>query len=215
MCMGSFAGKPGKEWSESDIEEAFREIMRETPDGARFDAFVQFAYGFTQNLSLAQEVVLKKLEDALRRHLHTYDPTRYKGKKCPFCNWLYFMIARAAIKAAQREARWRARLLALQVQAQQQQPPRRAQPPPAPGPALEVREALWELAQPYLDRFRPSSREAIVLCWKEGLTCAQAAQKVGCSKGAMKVRLHRARHELLAIMQTCCRVDKGGLCHES
>ena len=214
MCMGSFVGKPGTEWSENDIEEAYREITRETPDGARFDTFVQFAYGFTQNLGLAQEVVLKKLDDALRRHLHTYDPTRYRGKKCPFCNWLYFMIARAAIKAAQREARWRARLCALRQQAQQQKPPPRAQPPLDPGLAREAREALWQLVQPYLERFRPTSREAIVLWWKEGLTCAEAAQKAGCSKGAMKVRRHRARHEVLAIMQTCCRADKEGLCHE-
>jgi RNA polymerase sigma-70 factor (ECF subfamily) len=47
-----------------------------------------------------------------------------------------------------------------------------------------------------LDRLRPADREVLVLTAWDGLTPAEAASVLGCSRGALDVRLHRARRRL-------------------
>jgi RNA polymerase sigma factor (sigma-70 family) len=189
MCTGSFARKRGNEWSDDEITAALEGMY------ARVDAFVQFAYGFTRDLSLAQDVVQEKFIEAWHRR-HTYDPTYYIGKKCPFCNWLYTMIARAANGLAQTAVRQRERLRHFREEAMRQQLPPRSQPPPAPGAAQDPRARLWELAQPYRGRFGPETWKAIELCWGRGLTLGEAAQETGKPKGTIKVACHRAGHIL-------------------
>jgi RNA polymerase sigma-70 factor (ECF subfamily) len=56
-------------------------------------------------------------------------------------------------------------------------------------------------AQAALDRLHPSEREALELIAWEGLTAAQAADVLGCSRVAITMRIHRARrrfHRFLA-----------------
>lgn len=187
MCTGSFAGKCGKDWTDADVEEAFLENTRTT----RLDELIRFAYGFTQNLDLAEQVVRRKLTEACVDYRHTYDPRRYRGNKCPFCNWLYHMIARAARRVADWTARRRAAERRREVE--QPHPPQRSQPPPDPGPTSKQ---LWELAQPYLDRFSRRLQEVMDLCWNQGLTAAEAATQLGLSLETIRVHLCRARHKL-------------------
>jgi RNA polymerase sigma factor (sigma-70 family) len=205
MPIEDLFGEPGAHWPEEIIPDVFQWIER-----TMLTDLVQFAFGWTRiafnghpqqealALALAKDVVATKLEDIMLRRLHTYDPTRYKGEKCPFRNWLMVIIAKAAIKVSRREQHRQARLQRLQQQAQRQQPRRRSQPPLNTG--LEW-EQLWELAQPCLGRLLPKYQEALVLCCKEGLTRPEAAHRAGCTTGAIKVRLHRARHELWALIQ--------------
>jgi RNA polymerase sigma-70 factor (ECF subfamily) len=56
-----------------------------------------------------------------------------------------------------------------------------------------------------VDAFRslPSSdREALLLIAWDGLTEKQAARALGCSRGALAIRLHRARGRLKDLMRT-------------
>ena len=213
MNVEDFFDMPGKAWpagSDSALGEWLVRVM--------LDTHIRFAYGWThiaytgcpqQNdlaLALAQDVVQNKYIEIVRRSYRTYDPARYKGKQCPFRNWLKKIIARAAIKESKRKA---AQLKREQKYAEEQarcMRERQINPPPL-DPGLDW-EQLWELGliQPFVAQLLPKYREAIELRYKEGLTCAGAAQRASCSKGAMKVRLHRAHHELLALIQ-----KEGGL----
>ena len=47
-----------------------------------------------------------------------------------------------------------------------------------------------------LRRLSETDREALLLCYWEGLEHAQMAQVMGCSRAAVTVRLHRARRRL-------------------
>lgn len=53
--------------------------------------------------------------------------------------------------------------------------------------------------QGLLARLNPAAREALELTEWDDLSPAEAARVVGCSTGAFRVRLHRARRELLAL----------------
>lgn len=47
-----------------------------------------------------------------------------------------------------------------------------------------------------LRRLKPIDQEVLLLIAWEGLTTAEAASVLGCSKGAFRVRLHRARNRM-------------------
>jgi RNA polymerase sigma-70 factor (ECF subfamily) len=53
-----------------------------------------------------------------------------------------------------------------------------------------------------LERLSQSDREALLLCYWEDLEPAQMAQVMGCSRAAIAVRLHRARHRLRRALDT-------------
>jgi RNA polymerase sigma factor (sigma-70 family) len=193
MDIENILKKPGKEWSDEEIEAVFNWLDH----SGKMDVFVKFAYGLmsaygVKNFDLATEVVWDKLTYAFSR-IHLYDPPRYRGRKCPFLNWLYYIIARAAVRRAKREARRQARLNQVR-QRKQQVPP----PPPQAEP-----EFVWEEMLPYVDKLPPKYKEAIELFYMQNMSCAKAAQnsRWPCSVGAMKVRLFRARQELRHLMK--------------
>jgi RNA polymerase sigma factor (sigma-70 family) len=64
----------------------------------------------------------------------------------------------------------------------------------APEPSQQVAERLAVLAA--LASLRPNDQEALRLIAWEQLDAATAAQAMGCSTAAFRVRLHRARHRL-------------------
>ena len=71
-----------------------------------------------------------------------------------------------------------------------------------PGPselASCMRPMVASLPEPY--------REAIVLTELEGLTQAEAAQRVGISLSGMKSRVQRGRERLKQIILDCCHVE--------
>jgi RNA polymerase sigma factor (sigma-70 family) len=67
----------------------------------------------------------------------------------------------------------------------------------APDPVLDitVRE-LHQAVSEELRKLPEKYRAALVLCYFEGLTQEEAAQRLGCSKGALRGRLNRGREEL-------------------
>lgn len=197
------ARKPGKDWTDSEKEAIFNQLTHEMLDG-----LVRFACGFTRRglkdgeraFELARDVVAAKLRDAFRS-LHTYDPTRYRRwrEKCPFRNWLFVMVARAASRKAQQEARhqaWTQRIAAIQ------------QLPPLPchhEPGID-----WEEIEPLLDGLSPKYREALDLCDKQGMSRKEAAREScwPCSEGPMKVRLCRAHQEVRRLKRIHCYIDQ-------
>ena len=52
-----------------------------------------------------------------------------------------------------------------------------------------------------LDSLQPDDQEILRLAAWEELTSAQIAEVLGCSRGAAKVRLHRARQRLTAALE--------------
>lgn len=70
--------------------------------------------------------------------------------------------------------------------------------------------ALQELATcltPMLRQLQPTYREAVTLTDLEGITQAEAAERVGVSLSGMKSRVQRGRRQLKAVLEACCRVD--------
>jgi RNA polymerase sigma factor (sigma-70 family) len=66
---------------------------------------------------------------------------------------------------------------------------------PTPEEALEAAEVL-RLVQKAVAVLPPGEREAVLMHYVDGLTCREIGALVGQSTGAIRVRLHRARHRL-------------------
>ncbi|KAA2238248.1 sigma-70 family RNA polymerase sigma factor [Salinarimonas soli] len=67
---------------------------------------------------------------------------------------------------------------------------------PAPQEAVVVRLSL----QYALDRLSSEQREVLMLLGGEGHSYAEAAERAGVVTGTIKSRVHRARHQLSALM---------------
>lgn len=72
---------------------------------------------------------------------------------------------------------------------------------PAPDAALERRQDRARLAAA-LARLAPAERSLLAASYDEGLDLSAIACLEGCSVGAAKVRLHRARQKLRQILET-------------
>jgi cobalt-zinc-cadmium efflux system membrane fusion protein len=99
-------------------------------------------------------------------------------------SWLYGVASRIALKARARSARARRREAPLQE---------------LPGPEAAGR---WDdndfraVLDEELNRLPDKYRIAVVLCYLEGKTTAEAAQAIGCARGTLLSRLARARERL-------------------
>lgn len=128
----------------------------------------------------ATEDVVQNLLLAIHRARHTYRPER------PFLPWLR-AVARNAVVDHHRA--W-SRRLHREVSYEENEPVVEAPEPSsldAPlSPSME--RALGELPA--------SQREAVELLHVEGLTVAEAAERVGITPGALKVRAHRGYKRL-------------------
>jgi RNA polymerase sigma-70 factor (ECF subfamily) len=127
----------------------------------------------------AQEVVAETFAVAWRRRDVVPDPA---------LPWLLGVARRVLAN----ERRVRGRADALEV--------RLAREPDAVSddPADEVDARVSATAA--LERLQPDEREALELLAWEGLSVAEAAEVLGCSRGSIRVRMHRARrrvHRLL------------------
>ncbi|HZY84352.1 MAG TPA: sigma-70 family RNA polymerase sigma factor [Gemmataceae bacterium] len=98
--------------------------------------------------------------------------------------WLYGVASRVALKARSAAARRRGREKALAEDA----------------PAAAGGDAVWRDLRPVLDeevnRLLEKYRAAVVLCYLEGLTDAEAARRLACPRGTVHSRLARARQRL-------------------
>jgi RNA polymerase sigma-70 factor, ECF subfamily len=79
-----------------------------------------------------------------------------------------------------------------------------------PAPVEDERDALRELATclaPMIRQLPFPYQDAIRMTDLEGLTQADAARRADISVSGMKSRVQRARQQLRAIIDTCCRVE--------
>lgn len=79
--------------------------------------------------------------------------------------------------------------------------------PAASGDARIEFSALATCLPPMLDQLSPPYREAIRMTELEGLTQTDAAERAGVSVSGMKSRVQRARQQLRALVERCCRVQ--------
>ena len=84
-------------------------------------------------------------------------------------------------------------------------------------PEAEPADARGELAAcvaPLLARLRPNYREALTLTELDGLTQAEAAQRLEISVSGAKARVQRGRAQLKELLLDCCHVEldrRGGI----
>jgi RNA polymerase sigma factor (sigma-70 family) len=74
-----------------------------------------------------------------------------------------------------------------------------AAPDPSPEQAAETRELL-RLVLAAIDALPGGQRDVVLMHYVEGLSCQEIAALLGRSTGAVRVRLHRARRELRALL---------------
>jgi RNA polymerase sigma-70 factor (ECF subfamily) len=134
----------------------------------------------------AQEDVVQNILLSLHRARHTHRPER------PFTPWLH-VIARNAVTD---HLRRRGRRLERERSLEERGVPEPAAPAPPPAAA-----ALSPLLERALASLPPSQRQAVQLIQLEGLSVAEAAQRVGVSRTALKVRAHRGYRALRARLE--------------
>lgn len=130
----------------------------------------------------AVEDVMQNVLVSLHRARHTYRPERR------FRPWLFAIARNAVVDHARARSRIAAREISLEADG-------------VPEPSVEPRTPQAPLAPELvgaLDALPPAQREAVELIQLEGLSVAEAAARVGISKGALKVRAHRGYRMLRA-----------------
>ena len=157
---------------------AYEKLLHELLPGLR--RFVRRRLG---DPSAAEDVVQNVLL-AIHRARHTYRPER------PFAPWLY-AVARNAVTD---HLRARGRRLDREIG---------LEPERMPEPAPETRDeaGLTPELEAALAALPPAQREAVVLIQLEGLSVAEAADRVGISRTALKVRAHRGYRALRARLE--------------
>jgi RNA polymerase sigma-70 factor (ECF subfamily) len=132
----------------------------------------------------ALEDVVQNVFVSLHRARHTYRPER------PFGPWLHAVARNAVID----HARARARRTGREVPLSSDGVPEPVAPPSEPSAHLDLSP---ELARA-LEALPASQREAVELLQLRGLSVAEAADRVGVSRSALKVRAHRGYRALRA-----------------
>lgn len=74
------------------------------------------------------------------------------------------------------------------------------EPRPSPEETVASRHRAAKLLR-LLDELPPTQREAFIACVVDERTPQEAAELIGCAPGALRVRLHRARQNLRAMLE--------------
>lgn len=136
------------------------------------------AFLVTRDLPLAEDVVQDAFLEVYAR-IGSFDSDR------PFGPWFLRLIVNRALKAASRQ---KDRALAANTP---------ADPEGDPAARLEQAETVFAVREA-LGSLTPRQRAGIVLRYYLGLTEAEIADRLGCSRGTVKRRLHEARLRLKA-----------------
>lgn len=156
---------------------AYAELLR------RFEgAALRLALRITGDRSEAEDAVQEAFLRAYRS-LARFDPER------PFGPWLLKIAANRALTRAGRRRTERPLDEAAGV----------ADPAPGPESTLAGQEDLARVREA-LTRLSPGERAVLSLHYEEGLPLAGAAEILGITENAAKVRLFRARQSLLALL---------------
>ena len=135
-----------------------------------FGGLYRYAYWLCRNRWQAEDIVQESLLRAWRAWPALREERALKS-------WLFTIVHREHLRAAARVPRTESDAGAEE-----------AGYDPDPGGALDMEQALQELAD--------DSREALLLQVLGGFTCAEIAQVLGASEGAVMTRLTRARQAL-------------------
>ncbi len=132
-----------------------------------------------------REDIVQTVLISVHRARHTYRPEH------PFVPWLWAVVRNASIdwlRARGRRSRheWGGDMDDL---------PEPSAPAPLPG-----QKALSPELEGALATLPASQREAVELLHLEGLSVAEAAERVGVSPGALKVRAHRGYRSLRVLL---------------
>jgi len=131
-----------------------------------------------------REDIVQNVFLSLHRSRHTY------RSECSFGAWLAAVVRNASfdwLRSQGRRALRETRLDALEV--------------PEPSvPAVEHSDAISAGLERALAELPASQREAVHLVHVEGLSVAEAAERAGVSRGALKVRAHRGVRALRALL---------------
>src|SRR5262245_2689430 len=172
------------EWSPVNDRELLRRYA-EGNDQEAFAALVRRHTGLVLGVCRRGLINPQDAEDACQATFLVLARKARSGRWQPsVANWLY-TTARRVARDARRTARRRA---AREGQAAVPE----AVPPADPMIGRELQEALDE----ELDRLSPIYREALVLCYLEGLTRDEVATRLGVPAGTVKIRLERGRKRL-------------------
>ena len=155
-------------------------------DRAAFDALFERHKRFVYNVCLR---ILGPGEDAVDACQSTFVKAYrrlsvFRGDAC-FRTWLYRIAVNISVGLARKE--------------KHRHPAGLSASPETGSHAMEdtVREAMLDLP--------PDVRAILVLFYFHGLSCEELAEALGCSEGAARVRLHRARKLFRKIYQEISR----------
>jgi RNA polymerase sigma factor (sigma-70 family) len=156
---------------------------REVGRGDRFEALFDAHYAEVLAFALRRTASRAEAED-IAAETFAVACRRGDSVPAPAIPWLYG-VANRLLRNQQRSGRRRLRLMS-KLGAERQALGR--------DPAESVSER--DAAAVAFARLSPSQREVLQLVAWEGLDADAAARVLGCSTGAFRVRLHRARREL-------------------
>jgi len=163
--------------------EAYSALVRRHQDRV-LNVIYRFVSDYEDARDIAQEVFIKAY-----RGLSSFEG------KAQFGTWVYRIAVNAAISHARKKSR---RKPALSLSAEDDEGHNPGDPPDTseePSRVLDAKErrALIERA---IDSLDPDHRAVVVLKDIEGYDYEEIADMIGCPKGTVKSRLHRARMEL-------------------
>jgi RNA polymerase sigma factor (sigma-70 family) len=165
-----------RQWSEwmqqarNGDESSYRQLLESLGDV--IERYLRRRFGA---LDFLEDIVQESLL-AIHQARHTYAPDR------PFRPWMLAIVRYKAIDL-------------LRKKNVRQDLDRVERDPPEQHSLEDGAEALLESEQLF-QGIKPSSREALILTKVAGLSNLEAAQRLGVSEAAMKVRVHRALKEL-------------------
>jgi RNA polymerase sigma-70 factor, ECF subfamily len=161
---------------------AFRRVV-ETEQGRVFCLLGRIGLDAASAEDIAQETFLR-----IWRHAHRYD----RNLSAP-TTWIFAIARNAALDWLHRRNRRREVDGALA-------PPDAVADDPAPDEALIAAERRQRLGKA-LQRLAPGDRALLAASYFDELSLADIAEIEGCSAGAAKLRLHRARARLREILE--------------
>jgi RNA polymerase sigma-70 factor (ECF subfamily) len=131
----------------------------------------------------ASEDVVHNVLLSLHRARHTYRPER------PFSPWLHAIARNAVIDFARQRTRRVQREISIEADSVAE---------PAVDPVDPFEGRLPEPLTAALDALPDKQREAVELIHIAGLSVAEAAERAGVTKSALKVRAHRGYRSMRA-----------------
>jgi RNA polymerase sigma-70 factor, ECF subfamily len=152
------------------------ELVRAARDGSRdafdilFNRHKRFVYNVCYRMLGSRDDAVDATQTAFIQAYRALN--RFRGDSA-FRSWLYRIAVNSCTGMLRQELRQRQKLQEINPD------------PPHDEPRDDVWEAILQLC--------PDMRAALVLFYFEGLNGVELAQALGCSDGAARTRLHRAR----------------------